>query len=29
VAGTGRYLGDAIEFSIDGVKEPVTLTRVK
>jgi hypothetical protein len=29
VAGTGRYVGDAIEFSIDGVKEPVTLTRIK
>ena len=29
VAGTGRYVGDAIEFSIDGVKEPLTLTRVK
>ncbi len=29
VAGTGRYLGDAIELTIDGVKEPLTLTRIK
>jgi len=29
VAGTGRQVGDAIEFSIDGVKEPLTLTRIK
>ena len=29
VAGTGRYVGDAIELTIDGVKEPLTLTRTK
>ena len=29
VAGTGRQVGEAIELSIDGVKEPLTLTRVK
>ena len=29
VSGMGRHLGDAIEFSIDGVKEPLTLTRMK
>ena len=29
VAGTGRHTGDAIEITIDGVKEPLTLTRVK
>ena len=29
VAGTGRRVGDAIEFTIEGVKEPLTLTRVK
>ena len=29
VAGTGRQVGDAIEFTIDGVKEPLTLTRIK
>ena len=32
VAGTGRFVGDAsdaIEFTIDGVKEPLTLTRIK
>ncbi len=29
VSGEGRHLGDAIEFSIDGVKEPLTLTRMK
>ena len=29
VAVTGRYLGDAIELTIDGVKEPLTLTRIK
>lgn len=29
VAGTGRYVDDAIEFTIDGVKEPLTLTRIK
>jgi len=29
VAGTGRHLGDAIELTIDGVKEPLTLTRIK
>jgi hypothetical protein len=29
VAGTGRHTGDAIEFTIDGVKEPLTLTRIK
>jgi len=29
VAGTGRQVGDTIELSIDGVKEPLTLTRIK
>ena len=29
VAGTGRHLGDAIELTIEGVKEPLTLTRMK
>jgi hypothetical protein len=29
VDGTGRYLGDAMELTIAGVKEPLTLTRVK
>ena len=29
VAGTGRHVGDAIELTIDGVKEPLTLTRIK
>lgn len=29
VSGMGRHLGDAIEFTIDGVKEPLTLTRMK
>ena len=29
VAGTGKYLGDAIELTIDGVKEPLILTRIK
>ena len=29
VAGTGRHVGDAIEFTIEGVKEPLTLTRIK
>jgi hypothetical protein len=29
VSGMGRHLGDAIEFSIDGVKKPLTLTRMK
>jgi hypothetical protein len=29
VAGTGRRLGDAIELTIDGVKEPLTLTRIR
>jgi len=29
VAGTGRHVGDAIEFTIEGVKEPLTLKRVK
>lgn len=29
VAGKGRHLGDAIELTIEGVKEPLTLTRVK
>ena len=29
VAGTGRQVGDAIEFTIDGVKEPLTLARIK
>jgi hypothetical protein len=27
VSGTGRQVGDAIEFTIEGVKEPLTLTR--
>jgi hypothetical protein len=29
VGGTGRHVGDAIELTIDGVKEPLTLTRMK
>ena len=29
VAGTGRQVGDAIELTIDGVKEPLRLTRIK
>lgn len=29
VAGTGRHMGDAIELTIEGVKEPLTLTRMK
>ena len=29
VAGTGRLVGDAIELTIDGVKEPLTLVRIK
>jgi hypothetical protein len=29
VAGTGRLVGDAIELTIDGVKAPLTLTRIK
>lgn len=29
VAGTGRMVGGSIEFTIDGVKAPLTLTRVK
>ena len=29
VAGTGRHVGDAIELTIDGVKAPLTLTRIK
>jgi len=29
VAGTGRQVGDAIEFTIDGVKDPLTLARIK
>jgi hypothetical protein len=29
VLGTGRILGDAIELTIEGVKEPLSLTRVK
>ena len=29
VAGTGRQVGDAIELSIDGVKQPLMLTRMK
>lgn len=29
VAGSGRHLGDAIELNIEGVKEPLMLTRVK
>jgi len=28
VDATGRYLGDAIELTIEGVKEPLTLTRM-
>ena len=29
VDATGRLVGDAIELTIEGVKEPLTLTRVK
>jgi hypothetical protein len=29
VNGTGRHMGDAIELTIEGVKEPLTLTRMK
>jgi hypothetical protein len=29
VDGTGRRVGDGIEFTIEGVKEPLTLTRMK
>ena len=29
VDATGRHLGDAIELTIEGVKDPLTLTRVK
>ena len=29
VEGKGRHVGDAIELTIEGVKEPVTLTRVE
>ena len=29
VGGTGRHVGDAIELTIDGVKKPLTLTRMK
>ena len=29
VSGKGRHVGDAIELTIEGVKEPLTLTRVK
>ena len=29
VAATGRQVGDGIELTIEGVKEPLTLTRVK
>jgi hypothetical protein len=29
VDATGRHVGDAIELTIDGVKQPLTLTRVK
>ena len=29
VGGTGRHRGDAIELTIEGVKEPLTLTRMK
>ena len=29
VGGTGRHLGDAIELTIEGVKKPLTLTRMK
>jgi len=28
VAGTGRHVGEAIELTIEGVKDPLTLTRV-
>jgi len=28
VDATGRYVGDAIELTIEGVKEPLTLTRM-
>lgn len=29
VDATGRHVGDAIELTVQGVKEPLTLTRVK
>jgi hypothetical protein len=29
VNARGRHVGDAMEFTIEGVKEPLTLTRVK
>jgi len=29
VDATGRHVGDAIELAIEGVKEPLTLTRMK
>ena len=29
VSGEGRHLGDAIELTIDGVKEPLTLRRME
>jgi hypothetical protein len=29
VGGTGRHKGEAIEFTIEGVKQPLTLTRMK
>jgi hypothetical protein len=29
VAGKGRHTGDAIELTIEGVKQPLTLTRMK
>ena len=29
VDGTGRHVGDAIELTVEGVKEPLTLTRMK
>lgn len=29
VDATGRHIGDAIELTIEGVKEPLTLTRMK
>jgi hypothetical protein len=29
VYGSGRHVGDAIELTIEGVKEPLTLTRMK
>ena len=29
VEGTGRQVGDAIELTIEGVKEPLMLTRMK